>query len=452
MTSSASPRIAPGPVPRWLSGHLALFRNDALRLVTNAHRKYGEVVRFRLGRSVIHLLNHPDDWELVLHRHSANYDKQTIGSAKIAGVCGESLLTLSGHQHRRQRRLIQPGFTQERLAGFEPVLVEETERMLDRWRSLQGVDVMSEMMALTFTIVGRTLLGAELHADIAAVEKDFGIVLEHTYNRVESVVDLPPRVPTPANVRFRRAMGTLDDVVYRIIAARRATGEAGDDLLGALLRARDEEEQTGGMTDQQLRNETMTLLLAGHETTALALGWTLWLVAKHPAVEQRMLDEIRDVLGDRPPGVGDFPRLVYTTQVFQEAMRLYPPIWIMERRAIERDAIGGYDIPAGSSVVMSQWVVHRREDFWPDPLRFDPERFDPEQMKVRPRFAYAPFGLGPRLCVGMHFAMMEARTILPMVVRAFALSPVKGHRVSPKPGVTLRAATGIPLTITPRTA
>ncbi|MFN0086639.1 MAG: cytochrome P450 [Blastocatellia bacterium] len=425
------------PQGHWLLGHIGEFRRDALALLREAARSREKVLRYRLGPRAMHLVNDPEGVRRVLQENHQNYDKRTRSSSKIASVSGDSLLVSNGAFWLRQRRLMQPVFHHQRLAGFVRVMTEATTAMLDRARETaargEPLEMASEMMHLTFTIVGRTLFSVDVGRDADEVESAMAVVLDHTYQRLERILDPPPSVPTPRNLRFRRALGEIDRIVYRIIAERR--GVEANDVLSMLLGVRDEE--TGdGMTDEQLRDETITFLLAGHETTANALAWTWYLLSRHSEVERRLRDEVRDVLGDRAPGAEDLPRLQYVRQVIREAMRLYPPIWIIERRAIGPDEIHGVAIPAGSSVIVSPYALHRAPDLWTDPETFDPDRFAPGREPDR--FAYIPFGAGPRLCIGNNFALMEAQVIVAMIARRYAVRLPAGQEVAARPGITLR--------------
>jgi cytochrome P450 len=397
---------------------------------------------------ILHLAAHPDAVRHVLQERMEIYDKETRSSAKIRGLTGLGLLTVSGDLWRRQRRLIQPGFRPVAMAGFVERMTAATATLLERWeahaREGRPLDLASEMMRLTYTIAGRTLLGADVSGDAGVVEEAMDVLLAHTWRRLERIADPPDWLPTPGNRRFRKALAAIDGVVYRILAERRARGEAcwPDDLLTILLRTRDEE--TGhGMTDEQLRDEAVTLLLAGHETTANALAWTFHLLSRHPEILERLRAEAETVLGDRAPGAGDLQSLPFTEQVLRESMRLYPPIWAVERRAVVEDGLGGYRIPAGSTMVLSPWVTHRHPAFWDDPETFDPDRFSGERSAERPPLAYIPFGAGPRFCVGGHFAMVEALVVTAMVARRWRLRPVEGRSVIPLPGITLRPAGGV---------
>lgn len=433
---------APGPRGLPLIGNVIPFRRDVLGLLLESRDRFGDVVRFRLGPMVVHLVAHPDLIREVLQERDEDYDKETRSSSKIRGMTGLGLLTASGELWRRQRRLIQPAFRPAAVASFAGRMTEAAEAMLERWESHAGrpFDLASEMMRLTYTIAGRTLFSADVSGDADEVEEAVAVLLAHTYRRLQYLVDPPPWLPTPGNLRFRRARRAVDRVVYRILAQRRKEEGEPRDLIARLLRERDEE--TGeGMSDEQLRNETLTLLLAGHETTANALAWTFHLLACHPEIQERLRDEA--VASD----LSDLSGLAFTERVLRESMRLYPPIWAMERRAVRDDELGGHAIPAGSTVVISPWVTHRHPDFWEEPGRFDPDRFTEERSEGRPSLAYLPFGAGPRFCVGGHFAMTEALVITALVARRWRLRPAAGRPVIPKAGITLRARDGVWVTL-----
>ena len=440
-------QIAPGPRGDLLVGNLWEFRRDVVGLLLRSAREYGDVVRFHLGPFVVHLLNHPDHVEHVLQSGARNYDKATRSSAKIRAISGDSLLTSNGELWKRQRRLMQPSFHRQRIAGMAAEMIGFTDAMLQRWQTHlangEALDIAAEMMRLTYSIVGKTLLGADVGGDATTIEHAMETMLAHTYRSWGNLVDVPAFIPTPSNVRFRHALQAVDQIVYRIIAEHRADGSTtNSNLLSVLLQVRD--EQTGdGLSDSELRNETITFLLAGHETTANALAWTFYLLSQNPEVERQLRAELSVVLSGRSPTVEDLPHLTFTTMVIQEAMRLYPPIWAIERRAIADDVIGGFHIPADSSVVISPYVLHRNENFWPDAERFDPTRFS-----SRPR-AYIPFGSGPRFCIGNEFAMMEARLIVPMVMQACHLELAEGHAVELQPSITLRPKYGLRMNVRP---
>jgi cytochrome P450 len=446
--SARSKREAPGPPGNFLLGNLRAFREDVLGLVVNSSAEYGDVVRCRLGANVIHLLNHPDHAEHVLQRRSGNYDKQTRSSETIRSISGESLLTCNGEFWKRQRRMDQPAFHHCQIAGFAGKMADATECLLEHWQTRStpeaAIDISPEMARLTYAIVGRTLFSFDTAEDADEIEQAMRVMLPHVFNRLGKIIQIPDWIPSPPNRRFRKALVEVDQVVYRIIARHRQAELAGNpetDLLAMLMRARDPE--TGAaLSDTQLRNETITFLLAGHETTANALTWNFHLISQHPSVERLLIEEIQSVLGDRVPVLEDIPQLVYTRRVIQESMRLYPPIWIIERRVIEADEIGGYHIPKGSSVVISPYALHRHPAFWSNPEQFDPTRFE-----ARPPPAYIPFGAGPRFCIGNEFAMLEAILITVMVMQKFQLRMVPGHPVEPLPDITLRAKHGMMMTL-----
>lgn len=444
---STDSKTAPGPPGHFLLGNLTEFRRDVLGLVTHSAAKYGDIVRCRLGPQVLHLLNHPDHVEQVLQKRAANYDKNTRSSAAIRAVTGDSLLTTIGAAWKCQRRMDQPAFHHHQIAGFSEQMTAATTAMLDSWDNRTGVDIASEMARLTYSIVGQTLFSFKTGEDATTVEKAMRVILPHVFGRLGNLVNSPAWFPSPANRRFRKALAEVDEVVYRIIARHREAQEAGQpdtDLLAMLMSVRNEETGSG-LDDSQLRNETITFLLAGHETTANALTWIFYLISQHPAVEQELCEEITTVLGERIPTLADIPQLVCTKHIIQEAMRLYPPIWIIERRVIEEDIIGGYNIPAGSAVVISPYALHRHPAFWEEPEKFNPSRF-----KSPHPAAYIPFGAGPRFCIGNEFAMLEAHLITVMVIRKFKLRLLENHPVSPQPDITLRARHGMKMTLHPR--
>ncbi len=448
MTSSTK-RNAPGPPGHFLLGNLREFRRDVLGLVIKSAATYGDVVRCRLGPQIVHLLNHPDHVEQVLQKRAANYDKHTRSSAAIRAVTGDSLLTCNGEAWKRQRRMDQPAFHHRQIIRFAEKMTMATEVMLRSWQGRPELDLSSEMARLTYSIVGQTLFSFNTGEDAATVEKAMRVILPHVFGRLGNLINWPDRLPTPANRRFHRSLAEVDEVVYRIIAQHRrsqADGNPDIDLLSMLMSVRDSE--TGaGLDDTQLRNETITFLLAGHETTANALTWTFYLISRHPEVEQRLLTELDEVLGGKTPTLEDVSKLRYTKSVIQESMRLYPPIWIIERRVIEEDVIDGYTLPAGSAVVISPYALHRHPTFWDRPEEFDPSRFDSPAPA-----AYIPFGAGPRSCIGSEFAMLEAQLITAMVMQSFHLELVPGHPVEPLPDITLRSKHGMRMNAHPRCA
>jgi cytochrome P450 len=440
---------APGPWYRSPWAWEAVFRPDPIDYLLASFRTFGDVVCTRAVpfRSVF--LVHPDHIKHVLQDNARNYVKGIV-IAKLKVLIGDGLFTSEGDFWRRQRRLSQPAFHRDHLAGFATTMTETTTAMLDRWaaRARTGApfDVSAEMSGLTLGIVGRALFSRVLDADADDVGQALTAALAIVNERAIRFLPSPIWWPSATNRRLRRAIAVLDRVVYDIIETRRRAATQPRDLLAMLLLARDEE--TGaGMTDRQLRDEVMTFLLAGHETTAVALTWTWYLLDRHPAVAERLRAEVAAALGTRTPTVDDLPRLGYARMVVEEAMRLYPPVWGFMRQAIEEDRVGGFTIPKRSVVTISPYVTHRHPSYWEDPERFDPERFTSERIRGRPRFAYLPFSGGPRLCIGNEFALMEAQLVLAMTVQRYRLRLVPGVRVDAESRLTLRPRGGLPMSV-----
>jgi cytochrome P450 len=424
------------------------FRADPVAYFAAIFRTFGDVAALRAWPFTSFFLCHPDHIKHVLQENNQGYVKGIV-VAKLKVLIGEGLFTSEGDFWRRQRRLAQPAFHRQRVAGFAESMTSATALVLDRWapraRSGEPFDVSAEMSRLTLDVVGRTLFGRGLADRSELVSGALLEALDLMNHRVTSFVPSPIWWPSAANRRLRRAIRTLDRVVYEIIEERRRAGEDQGDLLSMLMQARDE-ESGATMTDRQLRDEVMTFLLAGHETTAMALSWTWYLLAGHPDVERRLVDEIATVLGGRVPTADDVPRLGYVRQVVEEAMRLYPPVAAFVRQAVRPDTIGGYRIPKGSVVNIVPWVTHRHPAFWAHPDRFDPDHFAPEAVRERPRFAYLPFSGGPRLCIGNEFALMEAQLVLAMTLQRYRLRlTAERPVVEPEMQLTFRPKHGLPM-------
>jgi cytochrome P450 len=360
---------------------------------------------------------------------------------------GEGLLTSEGEFHRRQRRLSQPAFHRQRMDAYAEVMARYGAMTRDRWQSGETVDMAQEMMRLTLAIVGKTLFDADVESEAAEIRRALTDIML-LFNRITSPFpNLLMKLPLPSNFRFLKASKRLDATIYRIIEEHRAAAGDRGDLLSMLLMAQDEEGDGGRMTDLQLRDEAMTIFLAGHETTANALAWTWYLLAQHPEIEARMHGEIDTELEGRLPAAGDFARLKYTEKVFAEAMRLYPPAWAMGRQALSDYRIDSYTIPAGSIILMSPWVMHHDPRYYPDPFKFDPERWTIEAREARPKFSYFPFGGGPRVCIGEGFAWMEGVLVIATIAQRWSLRLAAGEKVEPKPMITLRPARGMRMTV-----
>jgi cytochrome P450 len=449
----------PAPLPptvsgHWLWGSLPERKSNPLGLYLRARQQYGDVVRYRMGPIHVQQLTHPHHVKHVLADACARYPKGTVFD-KTRPLVGNGLLTSEEDFWKRQRRLAQPAFHRERLAALGTMMTETAATALQQWEALvtagKPIPVAQEMMRLTLQVAVQALFSTDVSAHAETVGDAFTQALEITNERIVSPLPYLPRLyrlPTPGNRAFQQALDTLDRIVGDIIRQRRSVEEK-HDLLGLLMAARDEE--TGErMNDAQLRDEVMTLLLAGHETTATGLAWTFHLLAQHPEVEATLHAEVDAALGGRTPTVADLPRLRYVGCVFEEAMRLFPPIWAIPRVPREDDEVGGFRIPKGEILILVPYVTHRHPDFWPDAERFDPTRFLPERSKDRPRWAYLPFGGGQRQCIGNSFAMMEAQLVLAMVAQRFRLRGVPGVPVVPEPLVTLRPRGPLPMVATRR--
>lgn len=446
MTVAATP---PSYRPKFPGGTIVAFRRDPLAFLERLARDYGDLAHFRVGPVDFVFVNNPDYVKEVLVTRQANFVKSRA-LQRARKFLGEGLLTAEGAEHRRQRRLAQPAFHRERVAGYGAAMVEYAARTRDAWRDGQALDVSREMMRLTLSIAGRTLFGAEVESEAAEVDRAFTVIVNQFNRLLLPFSEYLDRLPLPANRRFERASARLDETIYRMIAERRAGGEDRGDLLSMLLAARDEEGDGGGMTDQQLRDQAMTIFLAGHETTANALTWTWFLLSQNPEAEARLHAEVDEALGGRPPAAGDLPRLRYAEMVLAESMRLYPPAWAVGRQALEEFPLGDYTVPAGSMVLMSQWVAHRDARFFPEPERFDPGRWTPEARAARPKFAYYPFGGGARVCIGEQFAWMEGVLVLATLAQRWRLRLAPEARPVPQPLITLRPRYGMPMVVAAR--
>jgi cytochrome P450 len=440
-------RVALGPPGHWFAGNLPAFRRDRLDFLTASARTYGDMTALRFAHRRIYLVSHPNLIEEVLVTQSRHFIKHFALRLNPL-VLGKGLLTSEGDFWLRQRRLIQPVFARSRIAGYAPVMVAAARHVTASWRSGERRDIMVEMMRLTLEIAAKTLFDAEVGGEAQAIVAALQVMQDNFLARFSATIPPPIWLPTPGNLRLRRAVRQLDAIVFGFIHQRRQQGTGHGDLLSLLLSARD--EAGGGMTDRQVRDEAMTLFLAGHETTALALSWAWYLLAQNPDAEERLAAEARAVLGERDPTADDFPRLRYAEMVALEAMRLYPPAYLIGREAIRDCVIGGYRVRRGTTLLMSQWVVQRDPRFFTEPERFRPERWGEESIKALPHFAYFPFGGGPRLCIGNTFAMMEMTLVLAAIAQRFHFRLQPGARVEAVPTFTLRPAPGIPAEIVAR--
>jgi cytochrome P450 len=439
MRRATRKKFPPGPnegLKRW---SLGMLDDNPLKYFSKLAREYGDVAGIRILNFGTIFINHPDIIEEVLVTNARKYSKGRVLRAN-RHVFGEGLLTSEGEFWLRQRRLAQPAFHRARIASYAATMVEYTQRMLEGWRGGEELDAHQEMMRLTLRIVGKTLFDADVERDAKDVGKSLEMLLEIGAN-FRRTIFVPHWIPTPTNLRMKREVAQIEKILYRIIGERRASGRDAGDLLSMLLAAQDEDGSR--MTDKQLRDETITLFLAGHETTASTLSWAWWLLAKNPKVEAKLHAELDAVLGDRAPSLDDLANLPYTGHVITEVLRLYPAAWGLARLAVEDHELAGYPLTKGMGVAMAQWVVHRDPRWYDVPEEFRPERWEGDLLKRLPRFAYFPFGGGPRQCIGNAFALMEAALVLATIAQRFRLRLVANHPVVPLASITLRPRHGV---------
>lgn len=445
-TAAELPRAAP-PGPRGFVFAWRLLRspNGWLDTLCDCRRRYGEVVSFRFLRAPVCLINDASGIEHILVTDHLNFTK-SMDYRALARVLGQGLLTSEGELWRRQRRLVQPAFFRERILSYGGLMTSYTARLVQTWRDGEVRDVHRDMTRVTLQIAARSLFNADVDGDAGTIGTAL-TVLMNEMPKLTVFAFLPDWLPVPGLGGFRRAMAELDKIVYSIIRDRRATGEHPGDLLDMLLDARDDDG--AGMSDQQLRDEVMTLLLAGHETTANTLAWTLYLLAQNPEVQTRLAAEVQGVLGGRFAEASRLDQLPYTQMVLMESQRLYPPAWAIGRKALRDFEVAGFRLRAGTNVIIAQWVLHRDERAFPDAERFDPERWRGELAgrRMLPKFAYLPFGAGPRVCVGASLALTESALVLATLMQHFRFSLASSEPVKAFPSVTLRPKHGLRLRV-----
>jgi len=454
-TNSVAPRpttaqTAPGPKGQPFLGVARDLIAGAPVYLNHLANTYGPFVRFDIFFKRFYLVSDPELIREVLVTQAANFPKDDRDVALLDRAIGHGLVSANGEEHKRQRRLTQPAFHTRRIDAYAGTMVEYTEAMLDEWADGQELDVAEAMSALTMLIVARTLFGADrvamkdtaerigaaIHVIQAAADKEF-----------QAPLVLPEWLPTAMNRQRRAAREVLYEIIDRLIADRRAQGDAADsgDLLSMLLQSRDEAGDR--MSDAEVRDQLVTLFVAGHETTSNALTWTWYLLSQHPAVEARLHEELGGVLGSRPPALADLPHLPYTMQIIKESMRLYPPAWVVNvRRAAADTTLGPYAVKRGDQLWLSPFVMHRRPAYFPDPERFDPDRWTAERERALPKFAYMPFGGGPRVCIGNGFALMEAHLIVAAVAQRYRLHLRPDHPIDLNAQITLSNHGGMPMT------
>jgi cytochrome P450 len=421
-------------------------RRDALNYLMSVPRIYGDISHFQLGQNHSYIVVHPDHIREILVEQGDLFQRATTSSELMSRIAGNGLLSSTGDFWRQQRKLMQPAFHHKRIITYAQIMVDRTVRLLGEWSGGQTRNLEADMMALTLDIATDTLFGVEMGAAALQVGQAVEEAQRAIVGLSRLLVPVPDWLPIPYNFRVRHAAKTLDQILLQIIQDRRASGEDRGDLLSMLLLAQDEDGNRQ-MNDQQVRDEAMTIFIAGHETTANALTWTWCLLSEHPEVKARLWVEVDHVLGGKPPTVAQLAQLPYTEMVIKESMRLYPPAWIITREPLKDTVVGGYRFIKDSFVMISPYVTHRDPRFFDDPAAFKPERFEPARVKDLPRDAYLPFGDGAHVCIGKAFAMMEAKIVLATVAQHFDLKLAAGHKVEPEPLITLRPRYGMKMDV-----
>jgi cytochrome P450 len=440
--------LAPMPPADPVLGHLRRMRSDPFGFLTRCMGDYGDVVRLHFLRETVHLISHPDHIRYVLQKNWRRYDKRTRSTEMMALILGKGLVTSGGDEWMRQRKLAQPSFHTQKIGVFSAAMTRLAEQLAERWEGIakrdEVIDVHDEMMGIAIRVLQETLFGLSSDPESVRTVAEAVQYLEHVaFDRFVSRLTPPIDWPTPVNRRFRSTLEVLDRILYRHIDSKRRS--PGDDLLTMLMEVRDEEGKP--LSDRELRDQIVTLLLAGYDTTAATLTWSLYLLSKHPESQRRMNEELRSVLGERAISIDDLPKLPYSRGVIQESMRLYPAVWLMKRRADTDDEIGGYHIPANSGVFVSPWVMHRHPAFWENPEGFDPTRFSKFKAVGHAIPGYLPFGDGPRICIGNAFALTEVQIIMATLVRRFRVELVPGHTASPTPLFAVAPKGGMPMRV-----
>jgi cytochrome P450 len=447
--------LPPGPKEKYFNDFSNSLKNRPLEFLTELKESYGNIVPFKIGMAPIVLLSDPELIQIVLVSEASNYVKD-IALKNNRAFFGQGLLSSEGEYWKRQRKLAAPSFSPKRLEEYAQVMTDHASLLIKRWKGnvangINQVDIQHDMMVLTLGIATKTLFDVDLSHGNQELEDALTAAQKHLNERMNDplLLLMPEWVPFPTNINLLKAIKTIDHFLYKLIEERRGHTDGRRDLLSILLNVQDDTDGSG-MTDKQIRDELFTMFFAGHETTALTLTWTLYLISQHPHVEATLLNEVKQLLNGRQPQASDYFQLSYTEKVIKESMRIRPPVWAIAREAARDCQLGGHAIAKGTAFIMSQWVMHHDQRYFKDADKFDPDRWTEEFTESLPKFAYFPFGGGPRTCIGNTFAMLEAVLMLASIIQEFRLSLVPNHPVELMPAVTLRAKHGIRMTLEAR--
>ena len=447
-TTLQQPVLPPGPRPLPFVGNILEFRRDQLGYLQRLQQTYGNMATIYIGKIPIVLLFRPEHVRYVLTENPRNFTSREVAEG-LRQLIGDGLITIDGETHREQRRRVQPAFHKKRVESYAQTMVQFTEEMLEKWQAGTRIDVARAMQELTLRIVAKCLFNVDLSDQVNRLGGAFTQILNNPTGMLEGFLNVRIDLPFTGYGRRMEAKRRVDAFIYELIEQRRVEKEDKGDVLSMLLAA---QEGDNALTNTQVRDHTMTFVSAGHETTSNALTWTFYLLSEHPAVREKLLNELKSVLAGRPPTVDDLPKLPYLEWVLNESMRLYPPAWTQGRRATEAFDLDGVHFPAGTMVMFSQWVIHRLPDIWGDPQAFRPERWDPtgdpDGQKVPP-WSYFPFGGGPRICIGMPFAQLEAKLLLATILQRYTPRTAPGYRLELNPVITLRPRHGMPMILIP---
>jgi cytochrome P450 len=441
-------KTPPGPKGLFLLGNTLQFARDPLGFLTRTAREYGDIAKMKLLQGEAYLLSNPDHIEYVLTTTNRNF-KRDKGVQLLRPLLGNGLVLSEGSFWLRQRRLMQPVFHRERIKTYAEIMVNYAEQMMSGWQNGEIRDIRADMQKLTQQIVTRLLFSVDLSSEEAhTTTSTLDFTLKEFQRRLANPFHLPEFIPTPRNRKYKRSVAEIDQIIKRIVQERRQAGEDKGDLLSVLLAAQDDEGNY--MTDQQLRDELITLYLAGHETTALTLSWAWALLAQHPQVEAKLVAELNHVLGNRTPTINDLPHLPYLDTVIKETLRLYPIAWFNNREVLQEVEVGGYRLTPGLQLWMTSWIMHRNPRYWEAPDEFKPERWSEEKVKELPKYAYMPFGGGPRICIGNSFSLTETALVLATVLQHYRLNLVEGTKVEIAVSGTLNFKYPLQMVVTPR--